>query len=93
MAIKDRNINYYRIPSLNNDIVPETLLTSDIELVASNLTTLNTYYLDEDISIDGKYLTLEQIKEYEEYLNENKQNLSFHSATNPDYDFREYYEW
>ena len=92
MKLKNSEIEYYRIPSMHNMIVPQTPTTLDSMLVDEDFITLSTCSLYSDISVADKYLSADQIREYEDKLNENKQLTSYYNGQE-DYDFREYYEW
>lgn len=93
LAIKNNNIEYYRVPSLNNIVIPQIKYTTESSLLGDGLLTIQTYPLCYDFSIANKYLTLEQIKEYEKQLNQNKQSTYYHTNNEIDNDLREYYEW
>ncbi len=94
LALKNSSIQYYRVPSMQNIIIPCISTTQEANLVGECKLTLDVCDLGFEITIDDKYLTLPQICEYENKLNANQSKTFYHSThRNPDYDFREYYEW
>ncbi|MBQ3502277.1 MAG: hypothetical protein IJA72_01255 [Clostridia bacterium] len=93
IAIKNSNIEYFRIPSLNNIVIPQIKYTTEREFIDDDISTLSVYPVFYDLNIPEKYLTVEQIKEYEKQLNKDKKSTYYYTNNEHDNDLREYYEW
>ena len=93
IAIKNSGIEYYRIPSLNNIVIPQIKYTTEYEFIDDDISTLSVYPVFYDLDIPEKYLTLEQIKEFEKQLNKDKKSTYYYTNNEHDKDLREYYEW
>lgn len=93
IATKDSNVDYFRIPSLNNIIVPQMKYTTDSEFIDNGLIVLQTCLLRNDFYIPEQDLTMEQVREYENLLNKDKQSTHYYTNNEHDNDLREYYEW
>ena len=93
ITIKNSNIEYYRIPSMQDLIVPCIESTLEDDLVGHCKATLEVCALHYDFDIQDKYVTLGKIREYEQALNRNPRQTFYYNPNNVAWDERRDIEW
>ena len=81
LYLKNSDIQFYRIPSMNNKIVAETTNMDDMLLLAPCAITLNTISLYKDFNIRDSHISLPTICKMEQILNANQQQTYYYSNT------------